>query len=596
MTATLILNSNNAQNPLSLDLSNYLDLTDGTDINPQDPAFTTRVISHSLLKEGGVLALSDYQAKELVFPLRISAASNVALQTIIEQINQVVNSPGATYSWQPPGASQPTIFDSISGQFDVHYRYREDEAKWCSGDLKLFTQPFGHAGGPRSYATASGVGPLLMVTPYASGGGQAIGASTQAGIAGYGAIGQGGTPSSGVFYWGSPSLVGDAPALLQLSYAGPQPTGATNAGVVPTVAVSVLPDANYQPLIPTTQVLYGASKPITNAVVPASQYLTMAGPNQDTWSFGFAQNAVATLDWAGPHRLFAIARASGQPGTLALLANSLVVYSASIGVGMGDWQALDLGTFQLAGSQTPQQAIAITAAPGASTNAALDLAAFVVLPDSKTWFMSPSLLTPSQYGPVSSPNEAFITGANDPAGVAVDGSYVYWTNVNANSIGRANLNGIDPTQWWIAGANGPYGIAQDGHHVYWANSGGNANTIGRQVKTGGMTTQAAFSNTVLIDDYLSQQFLFANSASSYVPSAAGIEPQSTPITAYTRGLVPRPEPSRGLPILAIFAVGQNSTPSQGGSYQQAGASWTNQQNLATYAQINVIERTRYVLP
>src|SRR5216684_1622182 len=69
----------------------------------------------------------------------------------------------------------------------------------------------------------------------------------------------------------------------------------------------------------------------------------------------------------------------------------------------------------------------------------------------------------------SSANQGFITGANSPLGVAVDGAHVYWANFNTNTIGRANLDGTSPKQDFITGANLPDGLAVDGAHIYWAN-------------------------------------------------------------------------------------------------------------------------------
>jgi virginiamycin B lyase len=74
-------------------------------------------------------------------------------------------------------------------------------------------------------------------------------------------------------------------------------------------------------------------------------------------------------------------------------------------------------------------------------------------------------------------NQNFITGANFPCGVAVDGSHIYWANQDTNTIGRANLDGSGVDQSFITGANGPCGVAVDGSHIYWSNF--NGDTIGR---------------------------------------------------------------------------------------------------------------------
>ena len=69
-------------------------------------------------------------------------------------------------------------------------------------------------------------------------------------------------------------------------------------------------------------------------------------------------------------------------------------------------------------------------------------------------------------------NPTFITAADNPRGVAVDGSHVYWTNTN--TIGRANLDGTAANQSFIAPPNASSaggfpagGVAVDAAHVYW---------------------------------------------------------------------------------------------------------------------------------
>src|SRR5262249_29628157 len=74
-------------------------------------------------------------------------------------------------------------------------------------------------------------------------------------------------------------------------------------------------------------------------------------------------------------------------------------------------------------------------------------------------------------------NNSFSGGANTPAMPSVDGSYIYWANSGATTIGRAPLN--DPSaavQDFITTTGGPFGTAVDGTYIYWAN--GNQ-TIGR---------------------------------------------------------------------------------------------------------------------
>ena len=63
----------------------------------------------------------------------------------------------------------------------------------------------------------------------------------------------------------------------------------------------------------------------------------------------------------------------------------------------------------------------------------------------------------------SNPNEDFITGANLPTQVAVDGADIYWTSSSGpGSIGRANLGGTGVNQSFIGGQSHPSGIVLGG--------------------------------------------------------------------------------------------------------------------------------------
>src|SRR5690348_13774644 len=67
----------------------------------------------------------------------------------------------------------------------------------------------------------------------------------------------------------------------------------------------------------------------------------------------------------------------------------------------------------------------------------------------------------------SNVNQSFITGADDPADVAVDAEHIYWPNYNTNTIGRADLDGSNPNQNFITtGASNPLGMAVDAGHIY----------------------------------------------------------------------------------------------------------------------------------
>ena len=56
-------------------------------------------------------------------------------------------------------------------------------------------------------------------------------------------------------------------------------------------------------------------------------------------------------------------------------------------------------------------------------------------------------------------------------------AYVYWANCGTDTIGRADLDGTNVNRSFITGAEDPLGVAVDAGHVYWANTA--TDTIGR---------------------------------------------------------------------------------------------------------------------
>jgi virginiamycin B lyase len=74
-------------------------------------------------------------------------------------------------------------------------------------------------------------------------------------------------------------------------------------------------------------------------------------------------------------------------------------------------------------------------------------------------------------------DQSFITGAHYPNGVAADSKHVYWANSGAGAIGRAKLDGSDVNQNFISAPVGPVGLAVNDRHIYWTNLSNE--TIGR---------------------------------------------------------------------------------------------------------------------
>lgn len=77
----------------------------------------------------------------------------------------------------------------------------------------------------------------------------------------------------------------------------------------------------------------------------------------------------------------------------------------------------------------------------------------------------------------------FISGANDPCGVAVNSQHVFWANrLTPNSIGRARLDGAGVDQTFLPGPFAlPCGPSVNQQYIYWANLGGSSGdgSIGR---------------------------------------------------------------------------------------------------------------------
>jgi hypothetical protein len=69
-----------------------------------------------------------------------------------------------------------------------------------------------------------------------------------------------------------------------------------------------------------------------------------------------------------------------------------------------------------------------------------------------------------------------VSGQNQPTGVAVDGSHIYWASIGG-TIKRANLDGTGVTTL-VSGQNFPEGVAVSGSHIYWANFTPHNNTGG----------------------------------------------------------------------------------------------------------------------
>jgi sugar lactone lactonase YvrE len=93
----------------------------------------------------------------------------------------------------------------------------------------------------------------------------------------------------------------------------------------------------------------------------------------------------------------------------------------------------------------------------------------------------------------ANPEPNFITGLENPEGIAVDSSYIYWAEARDHeegdgTIGRSTLAGASIEKEFIAGASDPRGVAVNSEDIYWTN--GATSQIGRSTLAGASPEQS----------------------------------------------------------------------------------------------------------
>lgn len=106
-------------------------------------------------------------------------------------------------------------------------------------------------------------------------------------------------------------------------------------------------------------------------------------------------------------------------------------------------------------------------------------------------------------------NGHFILGARSPAGVALHGGYVYWSNYGSHTIARARVDGshIDTELVEKAGFE-PLGVAVDDQHIYWTHEGINPDS--------GVISRANLDGSITI-----RNFIYAGDA----PTGLAVDPR-----------------------------------------------------------------------
>jgi hypothetical protein len=83
-------------------------------------------------------------------------------------------------------------------------------------------------------------------------------------------------------------------------------------------------------------------------------------------------------------------------------------------------------------------------------------------------------------------------GLSGYSGIALNATYIYWTaSIGGSVIGRAKLNGEEPSQFWLSGVSAEGGLAVNSQYIYWAWRGGGY--IGR-AELGGTAANGTWLN------------------------------------------------------------------------------------------------------
>lgn len=175
----------------------------------------------------------------------------------------------------------------------------------------------------------------------------------------------------------------------------------------------------------------------------------------------------------------------GAVGLLAglslLLATALLPASASAAV---YWTTgATIGAANLDGSQ-PNQKYFKPPFPSDSAGPGCGLA---VTPSHLYWAGAFGIGRVNLEGPATP--QTVVGGLRQPCGIALDGTYVYWSNPEAGTIGRARLDGTEANPAFIGGLQGPCNVAVGNGRLYWLDREG----IGRAYLDGSAPEQGFVS-------------------------------------------------------------------------------------------------------
>lgn len=289
------------------------------------------------------------------------------LAEMIQEANIVINTPGARVEWLDEGATKPTYFSLISGQFDDEFDYRLSEHNGLKGHLRLFCQPLG-------YDSQLGARALTL-----------SGAATTVKV---------GT-SPVVTFQAAAQLAGDGPALLQAQVK--QQLGGVLA-VKAYMACAVLPSASYLPYLSAASLGEGlGAKWLTDTLAPGGTYIHCVEEGTGNVQIAKWQPvALAKALYSGEQRILVAARV---PAGIAAMPFQLLPIEESLGeitgvatpVATTAWTMYDMGVISSASANLAAGAkygMLIQSIRSGVATRAVDIGAIFQFPESSTCFVN----------------------------------------------------------------------------------------------------------------------------------------------------------------------------------------------------------------
>lgn len=400
----------------NLNLSQYLNVQEGDGMDPADPSFTEKVFAHSLLKQGGTLALENFKLREQVYPLLLKATTKNALTALVREINTIINTAGCVASWQDAGATEPTYFQLSSAQLDPEFNYRRGEYNWLDGKLRLFVQPFG----------------LLTATPRKLlVGGTTTSTATMIGTAPVLIFRASGVPA------------GDAPTLLQGLFGVPSFT----AGATMYQAVSVLPTPSYTPQWPVASYSSDRSSPAGSSIATtnamAGNYKHYASNTAISLTWQIAAGDSRVYSYIGNQRVLLVARVPSSAGA-SVYAAGMRLYSlpyegtepiSTATITSREWSLVDMGVLGVPSTPLlPEAPMTLSVSSYSSGQGGVDIAGLILLPDKSTTWGNNGLGRPALYCDGVSNHVLVLEGENSQD----------WTSVMRGAIPQIPLSNNAP--------------------------------------------------------------------------------------------------------------------------------------------------------